>query len=763
MSNAAAELKVAPSRDPKVKIIESERSSLDSYHDNTSSRQHPIINNLYNNKTTYTDEDIFVKYIEKQTIPEEYYVNRNERLENRLRGFFTTRMECLVNKKPLHFKNSPNTSLTFVYDQGPHPVNYFEKAVNGMFISDAVDTAPKLTKSSQRPVLFTTPQNIITLPGSYIGFNESIVRSVVFSDFKGGVDQVQCKVIIEASLGGEKFRWFDLSQKFDAGKTNNLIGYTLLSDAIRSAKYKESNSRNTGFFIGNANAKKLLENQSLKPIVALCIVVAKVLGDFSSALASSPRITTQYTGATKLYGGRGQISNPDIIIHASGDRLCSLEASRQGGNSIKTFPRNSDGIIPIQYTPGTSANIKIDYKQRFNTIHTEIIQRFNDLLVDLNAFSIYKYKVDGGVVPPEKVENLQNYVKTLVFKITLSKGIVEDHITTITGDDKTKYETLYRQKIALMPQAPLISTSTKDGYRKNLNTKFHIYRLPNLQGLVLNLRDDVYKYKRTNGGGKRKSLSKRLRRTLRRIRGGQKSTKEEALADFNKFINDIQDKIFNFVDDTKVIDYDSNKDNDPFGLIIVFIEKNYLSTDTFIDLVKQNKHEVNDPEEIEWAKQFTVKDEDEDEDPPAKIPKLDGKIYVPDYDEEFMEELEEAIKKYEEETEDPEIIKIMESITFDESESPTDVTMSDSEQNSLANSNSVSEDERANIVYTTPKKNNDNSSSNTPPLPPTPETLPVGYSNSDSENSQSRRTSDSEYSLGGRKQKRKTYRRIRLF
>jgi hypothetical protein len=755
MSNAAqSKLKVVPSSDQNVKNIESERSSLDSYHDNPSSRKHPIINNLYNNKTSYTDEDEFVKDINTKIIPDEYYINRDLRLEKRLRGFFTTRMECLVNKTPLHFKNSPNTSLTFVYDQGPHPINYFENAVNGMFISDAVDTAPKLTNPSQRPVLFKTPKDEIVVPGSYIGFNENIVRTVIFSDFSSVSDKVQCKVIIEARLNEQSpYRWFDLSQKFEE-TGNRLIGYTLPEDARRNANFKKSNEKNTGFFIGNANAKKLLENKELKPILALCLVVAKILGDFSSALASSPRNIPTYT-AKKTYGKSEQIDIPEMIIHASGDRLCSLEASRQGANSIKTSPRNSDGIIPIQYTPGVKSNEPIDYKQRFNIIYTEITKRFDDLLVDLNAFSVYKYKVDGGVVSPEKVENLQNYVKTLISKIEISKGLVEDYINTIAGKDdenyRLKYETLYRQKIALMPQAPLISTSTKDGYRKNLNSKFHIYKLPDSK-LSIDLRGEVYEFMRSNIGGKRKSLSKRLRRTPRRIRGGQKSTKEEALADFDKFINDIQDKIFNFVDNTKVIEYDSKKDNDPFGLIIVFIEKNYISTDTFIDLVKQNRHKITDPKEIEWAKEFAVKDEDEDEEPLAKIPKLDEQIYVPDYDEEFMEELEEATKKYEEETEDPDTILLIQSITFDESEPPTDAIMSDDEKStSSLTDNAMTDDEKSakkKDVPSTPT-----SRASTPNSEP--QTLPIDRSRtgSDTESSQN----------AGRKRKRKTYRRIRLF
>jgi hypothetical protein len=743
MSNAEPELKVPASTTQEVKDLESERSSLDSYHDNPSSRQHSIIKKLYiNDKKQYTNEDEFVKNITTKKIPDEYYLNRDERLENRLRGFFTTRMECLVNKKPLHFKDSPNTSLTFVYDQGPHPVNYFEKAVNGMFISDAVDTASKLSKRSQRPVLFTTPK--IELPGSYIGFNENVVRTVIFSDFKGFTDQVGCRVIIEARLNdNSEYRWFDLSQKFDS-TNNNLIGYRKFGDARPNANFKKSNDKNTGFFIGNANAKKLLENEKLKPILALCLVVAKILGDFSSALASSPGITSKYTGATQLYGQKDQISNPDMIIHASGDRLCSLESSRQGGNSIKTSPRNSDGIIPIQYTPGTSANLKIDYKQRFNTIYTEIIQRFNDLKTDVSAFSIYKYKVDGEVVPPQNKEKLEIYARYLEGQIVRSMGVVEEYIKTIPGDDKTKYETLYRQKIALMPQAPLISTSTKDGYRKNLNTKFHIYRLPNLPGLVLNLRDQVYKIIRSNTGGKRKLHSKRLRRTLRLSRGGQKPTRERALTDFNDLIYSIRDKMFNFALSTNTIDYDSNPQDILIEKLTYISKLQYgISINEFIELVKQNIREVTDEDETKWAN-TQVED--------SVLGKRPPNTYIADYDEEFMEEVEEAIKQHEEETIDPEIIALMESITFDESTSPTnDIVSEDEISTSSLTDTYMTEDE-------TPSKKNDfpstpSSRASTPNSEP--QTLPIDRSRtgSDTESSQN----------AGSKRKRKTYRRIRLF
>jgi hypothetical protein len=764
MLNAAAELKIAPSRDPKVKVIESERSSLDSYHDNTSSRQHPIINNLYNGKTSYTDEGKFVDYIEKQAIPDEYYLNRNLRLEKRLKGFFTTRMECLVNKTPLHFKNSPNTTLTFVYDQGPHPVNYFEKAVNGMFISDAVDTAPKLTDRSQRPVLFRTPKDEIVVPGSYIGFNENVVRTIIFSDFSSVSDKVQCKVIIEARLNDQSpYRWFDLSQKFDL-TNNKLIGYTLPKDARANANFKRSNDKNTGFFIGNANSKRLLENPNLKPIIALCLVVAKLLGDFSSALASSPRNIARYTVAEKTYGKSEQIDIPEMIIHASGDRLCSLEASRQGANSIKTSPRNSDGIIPIQYTPGVNANQPIDYKQRFNTIKAEIIQRFDDLLVDLNAFSIYKYKVDGRVVPPQNRDQLENYVKTnddsLTNKIKRAKMTIERYITLLeTNQTKfkeynKKYEILYRQKIEIMPQSPLISTSTKQGYRKNLNSKFHVFKFSNDSRLFIDLRAEVNRIfnLKPKTGGKRKLR----RRTLRRSRGGQKPTKERALADFDYLRYFIQEKMLNFASSRNVIDYDSTTNN---SIIIerfnrISGSRNEITANEFINAVKENKHEVTDPKEIEWAKEFAVKDEE----PPTKILKLDEKIYVPDYDEEFMEELEQSIKEnYETETIDPEVIALMESITFDEP--PTDATMSDSEPPKP--DNTMTDDEISASSLTNNETSTPANKEEKVPLTPSsrastpnsePKTLPVNRSEP---------SSDIEFSQGGRK--RKTYRRVRLF
>jgi len=760
MSDAAAELKISPSRDPKVKVIESERSSLDSYHDNTSSRQHPIINNLYNGKTSYTDEGKFVDYIEKQAIPDEYYLNRNLRLEKRLKGFFTTRMECLVNKTPLHFKNSPNTTLTFVYDQGPHPVNYFEKAMNGMFISDAVDTAPKLTDRSQRPVLFRTPKDEIVVPGSYIGFNENVVRTVIFSDFSSVSDKVQCKVIIEARLNDQSpYRWFDLSQKFDL-TNNKLIGYTLPKDARANANFKRSNDKNTGFFIGNANSKRLLENPNLKPIIALCLVVAKLLGDFSSALASSPRNIARYTVAEKTYGKSEQIDIPEMIIHASGDRLCSLEASRQGANSIKTSPRNSDGIIPIQYTPGVNANQPIDYKQRFNTIKAEIIQRFDDLLVDLNAFSIYKYKVDGRVVPPQNRDQLENYVKTnddsLTNKIKRAKMTIERYITLLeTNQTKfkeynKKYEILYRQKIEIMPQSPLISTSTKQGYRKNLNSKFHVFKFSNEKRLFIDLRAEVNRIfnLKPKPGGKRKLR----RRTLRRSRGGQKPTKERALADFDYLRYFIQEKMLNFASSRNVIDYDSTTNN---SIIIerfnrISGSRNEITANEFINAVKENKHEVTDPKEIEWAKEFAFRDEE----PPTKILKLDEKIYVPDYDEEFMEELEQSIKEnYETETIDPEVIALMESIPDEILDyiPETDNVMTDDKTSTPISDSEIPANITKKDSQSTPSRSSTASE---------PETQPINKSesNSDTESSQPRRMS---YTDGGRK--RNTYRRIKLF
>ena len=754
MSNAAAEpaiSNVAPQQivisglEEPVKTYQQQRSLQDSVHDNSSCFNHPIIQKLYDSVKPKGDEDSFIR---DYSILDGYINNLNIRTEQSVRGFFTTGMECLVNKTPLYFKNCPNTSLTFVYDQGPHPINYFKNALNGMFISDAVDTAPKLTNQSQRPVLFTTPQNVIQVPGSYIGFNEAVVRSVVFSGFSSFKDKVQCKIIIHARLNDQSpYRWFDLSQNFEENNTG-LIGYTLLNDALTNAKFKRSNDKNTGFFIGNANARKILEKPTdqVKPIVALCIVVAKLLGDFSSALASSPTIRKTYTDGRKMYGNQEEpIRIPEMVIHVSGDRLCSFEALRQDADTIKTSPRNTDGIIPIQYTPGVDANEEIDYKQRFDTIKAEIIQRFNDLLIDVNAFSIYKYKVDGNVVSDQNKQKLDDYTKNLSLNIRTAKDIIERYINTISGDDRTKYETLYREKIRLMPQAPLISTPIKDGYRKNLSTKFHIYRLSSFQKLTINLRDDVYNIMKSDTGGKRKLRSKRLRRTLRRLRGGQKPTKERALADFDNLRYSIRERMLNFASSTNTIDYDSNQPDFLIEKLTYISKLQYgISINDFIELVKQNKHEVTDEQEIQWA---------------AKQPggnvlgKRSSGIYVADYDEEFMKEVEEVINEMnyqiEQNREDADYIELIESIPNEivDYPPPTDDTMSYNET-----STNIKEEGSSTPSYRASTPNSE------------PQTLPINRSepNSDTEYSQNsqpiRRMS---YIDGGRK--RKTYRRIRLF
>jgi len=727
------------STDQNIKNLESERSSLDSHHDNQFSRTHWIIQQLYNGRQTYSKEDDFVDYINTDSsIPLDYYPDRHQRLRQKLKGFFTARMECLVNDTPFNFKNRADTPVTFVYDQGPHPINYFKNAINGLFISDAIDTAPKITNPSQRPVFFNTPD--IVIHGSYIGFNETIIDQVVFSDFRSFGDQVGCKVLVRANLSSSdqpNFRWYNLAQKFDT-KNNALKSYIDLESVKReSPDYKRSNDRNTGFFIGNVNARNILEDISLKPILALFIVTAKVLGDFSSAIASSPTLTGRYT----VY------PLPEMFIHASGDRLCSLEASRQGAHAIKTIPRNKDGIIHIEYIPGVNGNEPINYVQRFNTIYTEIMKRFDDLLKDIDAFSIYKYKVDGNTVSADREQRLRMYISRLSREIRTAKTIVNRYIRyirTIPGTDNKKYQTLYLQRLSIMPQAPLISIRTKEGYRKNLTANFKICRIPrnpnNDTGYFLSydLRRDVNRIINNRVAGKRKSR----RITHRRYRGGVKTSKEEALTDYNKFIDTIREKILDFTlssfdisldtndkcktDDISLDTNDKCKTPDIFIDIIFFIEKNYKSTEEFINLVKQNRHEVTNEEKAL-----------------ARTEDLEN-TYIEDYDEEFMKELEEAIENNKPEQIDPEVIKLMKSIKIEESETDTVMTNNETVKGEESETNTVMTD---NETVKGKQPSTPSSRASTPNSEP--QTLPIN------------RYSDSESSQGGRK--RKTYRRIRLF
>jgi hypothetical protein len=402
MSEDASKTIVIPALEEPVKTYQQQRSLQDSVHDNPSCLKHNIIRELYGNKLPEGDEDAFIKkYSEKK----DYIEKINERKELGFRGVFTPRMECLVNGNPFLFEVS-NEQVTFVYDQGPHPMNYFKGSINGMFISDAIDTAPKLTNPSQRPVFFKTPD--IVIPGSYIGFNEDVVRTVVFSGFKkSGKNIFACKVVINAKVG-EDFRWYDLATNFKE-TDNKLTGYNSRNTVLENARFKESNSRDAGFFIGNKKAAEILGNSELKPILALCLVVAKILGDFSSALAASPIIVKTY--------GESQVKK---IIQATGDRLSSFQALQQGANTIKTLRRNGNGEIEFDYIPGTFDPIKIDYDGRVKDIKAEILTRFGDLLKDVEVFDINKYKVDGETIDSSnlsQVNKLKEFVKSLELKI----------------------------------------------------------------------------------------------------------------------------------------------------------------------------------------------------------------------------------------------------------------------------------------------------------------------------------------------------------
>ena len=523
MSNAAAEpLETAaetiiiPPLADNLKTYQLQRSLQDSVHDNPSCLNHSIIQELYRGLKSIGNEDQFInEYSEK----EGYIENINDRKNAGFKGIFTPNMECLVNDVPFSFEVE-NKNLTFVYDQGLHPVNYFKGTINGMFISDAVDTAPKLTNPSQRPVIFTTTEKNIKVPGSYIGFNEDVVKSVVFSDFgkteRDGDNIFQCKVVIEANLAGG-FRWYDLATNFK-DTDNKLTGYNSLAGVLEKASFKESNSRDAGFFIGNKKAAEILEKQQseVKPILALCLVVAKILGDFSSALSASPTLIKKYAD-----------NGVQKFIHVSGDRLCSFEALRQGANTIKTFPRNEAGVIPFNYTPGTLDNLEINYADRVVKIKEEILKRFDDLLKDVEEFNIDKYKVDGESIESEnedQLNKLKEYVESLKPKIEKGKVDVEAHLKTISGDPKTQYETLIRQKVSLMPQSSTISGITTTGKRKSLNMMFHLYTLPENPSVSFYPKVHVYNIKNGKSGGKRKFHQKRIRRTPRKSRGGMNTT-----------------------------------------------------------------------------------------------------------------------------------------------------------------------------------------------------------------------------------------------
>jgi len=530
-------------------VFARKRNALDSWHDNPASMNHAIIRRLYSGgidgsgqrPVPFKTEGEFVTFVmANQGVPASYFLRWADRLAESYAFNLTPKMECLVNDAPFEpFAGVPNYELTFPYDQGPGLLNYMRGAVNCLFISDAIDTAPKKTGKQYKPYYF--PIDLVIMSGKDVGFDESVIKQVAFADFRaspiGESRQVECKALILADPGGSgQFRWYDLNN------TDTRERPTDLAAARASAIPKRSNYP-SGFFAGNDAGARVLDTADLKPVIALCTVAAKVLSDISVAISASPQVQKLYplpgaAGWLPLYDGQDTIVAPSKYIHNTGDRTSSIEGSRLGADTCYVSPM-SKGIavgrfIPGEEVQGGEATVAA-FLGRLDTIKTEINDRFVAFVADLTPDS-EKYRVDGVAMinNESRTAALATYLDGKKTQIEawkadvndfLDKKIAEIKAAAATGEidariatAKEGFQGLEKRKLSLMPQSPTISATLKNGERKSLPGSFFVCATQDGRKQQIAFKTDIDGLVRAVRGGRRRTV--RRRRSLRRMRGG---------------------------------------------------------------------------------------------------------------------------------------------------------------------------------------------------------------------------------------------------
>lgn len=550
--------------DPLHAAFARKRNALDSWHDNKASMNPPIIGKLYSGGVPrlppFNTEDAFVDHVlTSPGVPESYFLRWKDRLAEGISVLLTPKMECLVNDAPFQpFAGVPNGGIAFPYDMGPSLFKYLKGSPNCLFFSDAIDTAPKKTKRSDHPYYF--PIDKVIMEGRDVGFDERVIRQVVFADFKASAripgeasHQVECKVLILADPGGSSvFRWYDLGNENTENRPENL------ATAIAGAKPKRSNYP-SGFFAGNDVSAKVLETDNVPPVIALCTVAAKVLSDISVAIAASPQMQKRYpqppaAGWLPLYDE--DIGRPFIVpsnyIHNTGDRTSSLEASRYGADACYIGPMHS-GVATGRFIPGEAiqggdATIRA-YSERLATTRAEVAERFRLFIADLANPDPEHFKVDGDlVITPIKSGQLVEYLTRKTADVTA----LGTQVDTFIGEQiaaasasieaaammvdkirlaKDAYEMLERRKLTLMPTSPTISPVLVGGGRKSLPASFLVCVLPDRTRNTILFKDDISRIVRSAGGGRRRTL-----RRMHRMRGGVLTGPQQAALDlFNRF------------------------------------------------------------------------------------------------------------------------------------------------------------------------------------------------------------------------------------
>jgi len=237
---------------------------------------------------------------------------------------------------------------------------------------------------------------------------------LVFSPQEDG-GKVKCKILAKVSPAGNgAFAWYDLS---DTDATSHPQSF---STAVATAKWKVLNT-NAGYFMGNEKSAEIFV-EGAPPIKVLLATLAKLIGDMSTALASSEWMALFHPG------GRNEISEkwidawtgsdvddlvlPVNILDESGDRLQEWQGSDRNGATLYTGSRQDDNNMqtarfrpsPLGIAPDALLRIT---KANLQHLRSSIFDQYSELVANLNGY-IERPGPDGEFagfyegVPPAK-------------------------------------------------------------------------------------------------------------------------------------------------------------------------------------------------------------------------------------------------------------------------------------------------------------------------------------------------------------------------
>ena len=269
------------------------------------------------------------------------------------------------------------------------------------------DTASRLRSRASKPVFCKLPN--LFLSANDIGIKPEYVEVVVFYGFSlytsadtgnaAGVkpfnDQkdggkVKCKILVKMSPAGNgNFAWYDLTDVETASRPKSF------SAAVASAKWKVLNT-NAGYFMGNENSASLFTPDE-DPTKVLLATIAKLIGDMTTALASSDWMAQFHPGGAKAisndwidaWTGEVAFSEPIPILGESGDRLQVWQGADRNGATLYTGSRQDENkmqtatFMPGQVDPEQQL---LFMKGKLRFLHDTLDNQYSTLLAQVTTY-----------------------------------------------------------------------------------------------------------------------------------------------------------------------------------------------------------------------------------------------------------------------------------------------------------------------------------------------------------------------------------------